>query len=715
MNSISNKKLKERISAKYLRTLIVMTFFLCLPAFIYPVVTITSAVSAKGNCYVAGGNLTITINATNPTSWAALHAMVIGSVDTVLDHALNGGGPDDGLFGMAGAGDTCKPSWASTLLLAAGANGGTSVTGYQLIVPVPLSYTTGGTGTRTFIVATDNTSAGLTIGQYYSSGFNTAYITLPECSLDTPTVTFTSTPTVPHICNTGFSDYGATAIVCVNITNNTPTNTPTKTSTATFTNTYTYTATPTNTSTKTFTFTSTDTPTSTATPTFTFTATNTATPTQSFTFTNTNTSTATPTFTFTSTKTATPTQSFTFTNTNTSTATPTFTYTFTSSSTSTKTDTPTQTSTFTSSYTKTATPTSTATPTNTSTYTVTSTFTDTYTSSATPTVTPTSPPYPYLLKIAIYNEAGELVRNIGSSPTNNSINQIILSTGGQTNVTLMTTQYPLSIYLPGIETPNNAGSGGTDFIWNAVNNANQTTGNGVYYIKFEELDMYGHTNVLIKEITVMVVQEYVEVCIFNSAGEKIKSIRDYKDVTNTKISLKVGINDNGQVYVAKGNNNINITYGTNLNEYVIWDGLNDQGIAVTPGSYEVQVSVVSTQGRTVVAAKSIVLLSEKITYMKGVSIQPNPYSSSIAGLKQIKFAWVSGIDTGWMNVTVYSMFGEKIRTLNATLESGFVVWDIKNIDNSRVSTGYYVVVFESKNSTGHFYRNIAKLAILGKR
>jgi len=457
---------------------------------------------------------------------------------------------------------------------------------------------------------------------------------------------------VPHVCNTGFSDYGATAIVCVNITNNTPTNTPTKTNTSTSTNTYTFTATPTNTSTKTFTFTFTDTPTSTATPTFSSTSTNTATPTQSFTFTN--------------------------------------------------------------SYTSTDTPTNTATPTNTNTYTITSTFTETFTRSATPTITPTSPAYPYLLTIAIYNEAGELVRSLGSSPTNDTIRKIILSTGGQTDVTLMTTQYPLSIYLPGVETPETAGSGGTGFEWNSANNANQIIGSGVYYIKFEELDMYGHTNVLIKEITVMVVQEYVEVSIFNSAGEKIKTIRDYKDVTNVKISLKVGKDDNGQVYVVKGNNNINITYGTN-NEYVIWDGLNDQGNAVGAGSYEVQVNVVSTQGRTVVAAKSIVLLSEKTSYMQSVSILPNPYTTSILGLRQIKFVWVSGTETGWMNVTVYNMAGEKVRTLNATLESGSVVWDVKSADNSRISTGYYVVIFESKNSTGHFYRNIAKMAILGKK
>ena len=498
-------------------------------------------------------------------------------------------------------------------------------------------------------------------------------------------------PVIPVISNEVF-----VTLLC-----STPTNTPTSTSTATFT------ATATNTPTKTSTYTFTASPTKTSTPT------NTATPTQSFTSTNTNTSTATPTSTSTSTNTATPTQSFTFTNTNTSTATPTFSSTFTFSSTSTSTATPTQSFTFTSSFTHTATPTSTATPTNSSTYTVTSTFTVTFTSSATPTITPTSPPFPYLLKIAIYNEAGELVRFIGSSPTNNTINQIILSTGGQSNVTLMTTQNPLSIYLPNVETPNNLGDGGTNFEWNSNNNANQTTGSGVYYIKFEELDMYGHTNVLIKEITVMVVQEYVEVCIFNSAGEKIKTIRDYKDVTNTKISLKVGKDDNGQVYVVKGNNDINITYGTNLNEYVIWDGLNDQGTAVGAGSYEVQVSVVSTQGRTVVAAKSIVVLSEKVTYMKDVSIIPNPYSRNILDLKPIKFAWVAGTETGWMSVTVYNMAGEKVRTINATLESGSVLWDVKSGENSRIAAGYYVAVFESKSTTGHLDRKTAKLAIIG--
>ena len=158
------------------------------------------------------------------------------------------------------------------------------------------------------------------------------------------------------------------------------TSTPTPTFTATPTYTATPSASPTPTATRTFTPTYTATPS--ATPTVTFTATRSSTPTYTLTHTPTPTLTATPTRTLTNT----PTSTFTWTPTATPTPTQTFTSTYTLTATPTSTATPTRTNTFTSTWTPTGTPTFTATPT------ATQTFTFTWTPTSTPTITPSATP-----------------------------------------------------------------------------------------------------------------------------------------------------------------------------------------------------------------------------------------------------------------------------------------------------------------------------------
>lgn len=271
----------------------------------------------------------------------------------------------------------------------------------------------------------------------------------------------------------------------------------------------------------------------------------------------------------------------------------------------------------------------------------------------------------------------------------------------------------LSIYLDGITTPDNPLGDGTTFTWNCNTDANQTVSSGIYYIKFEEQDVYGHTDVVIKEISIMAVQQYVEVSIFNSAGELVRTLKQNKDMNNTSISLKVG--DKGVVVLEKGGNNINITYGTGLTDYMSWDGLNDHGIAVTSGNYEVQVNVVTDQGRSTVVSKTITIISENAPYIGYVSILPNPYVGSESQTKQIKFAWVPGQETGSMNVTVYNVIGEKVKSFDAPLQTGYVLWDLKTGDDSKAANGYYAVVFQSKNSAGRLDRKTLKLAIMGKK
>jgi hypothetical protein len=586
---------------------------------------------------------------------------------------------------------------------------------------------------------------------YTATSTRTPTPTYTNTNSPTPTYTATSTRT-PTPTFTDTNTFTPTFTASVTISSNTPTDTPTftvtytatptytDTKTYTPTSTYTNTRTPTNTFTDTYTVTFTptytdtytDTPTITVTsentPTVTPTITPTYTATNTFTPTYTNTNTYTPTATFTATRTYTPTYTNTLTYTDTPlntatvtmTFTPTRTVTDTFTFTRTLTDSPTQTSTFTYTSTPTPTPTNTDTPTDTPTPTPTSTFTDTPTITPTPTITQTEEPFPYILTITLYNEAGEVVKVLAQDVTNMPLTNILVTAGGVTNPATITSDTPVQITLPGMDTPNTQGSGVDPvYVWNPINQQSQDVSPGVYYIKVEETDTYGHVAAIIKDITVMKIEQYVEVNIFNAAGELVRNIREYKTTLDQQISLGVAdyivIQNDGTV------KNGTVKYGTNLGEAMQWDGKNQTGDIVTNGVYEVQVIVKTNQGSMLEASKTVIVLREDKVYLDKLVIQPNPYSkdkkNNPAGIVLFKWATKNGTpEPGHAVIRIYNVAGELVKELKGDLAAGGstgISWDLKTNGGNILSTGFYAVMLEGKSLTGYIDRKTAKLAIIG--
>jgi hypothetical protein len=474
------------------------------------------------------------------------------------------------------------------------------------------------TNTNTPTNTNTNTPTNTPTNTYTHTSTNTITNTFTNTDTNTPTNTVTNTRTDTPT-NTATNTDTPTGTPPPTWT---PTNTPTNTNTFTSTNTPTNTNTVTNTSTNTAT--NTDTPTGTPPPTWT----PTNTPTNTNTFTNTN----TPTNTYTVTNTNTPTN--TRTNTNTPTDTPTNTNTFqpTSTNTNTPTNTPTRTNTptntftytntntFTFTNTLTNTATNTNTPTNTPTFTETFTPTYTPTRTATPTITMTLPPFPYIIKIGIYNSAGELVKTVAEKRASDVVGEIKLIKDGN-EVNYVNAGAMVEIQIPGVETPDNIGNGMSVFYWYGTNDGGQNVDNGVYYIKVEERDGYGHTNVVIKDISVINVEEYVEVNIFNSAGEKVKTIKENKYFMPEKINLKI----NDMIILEKTGGEVVVRYGEEPDAYMIWDGKNSKGEIVSNGTYEIQVVTRTSEGKLKYASKTVIILNEATEeIIKEVKAIPNP-------------------------------------------------------------------------------------------
>ena len=270
----------------------------------------------------------------------------------------------------------------------------------------------------------------------------------------------------------------------------------------------------------------------------------------------------------------------------------------------------------------------------------------------------------------------------------------------------------LQISLPGVGSPQ---QDNVSFYWDATNNQGQQVSNGVYYIKVEEKDPYGHVKTITREITALQTGNFTELKVFNSAGELVRLIRDYTgqwsgerliiDVPDV-IQMK-NIDDSG----------INVRYGEKEGLSIFWDGKNSAGRRVTSGSYEIQITV-NYNGLFYNSAKTVVLLDEQEKIIESIAVSPNPFRGDTGS---VRFTWqlentallTESGKTGRVKIRVYNIAGENVQILEAPLEKGFALWEIGGIRRGyKTASGIYIYVIEAVNNRGHFDRETGKMAIM---
>jgi len=330
-----------------------------------------------------------------------------------------------------------------------------------------------------------------------------------------------------------------------------------------------------------------------------------------------------------------------------------------------------------------------------------------------------------VLTINLYNEAGELVRTVAHTRTSNLISTVGIyaknlndpDTAYQETKNVATSQKML-LYFAGIETPGTVGLGYSDFYWYVDNDASQMLNSGMYYMKFEQKDEYGHTNIIVEEIHVIRVEEYVELNIFNSGGELVRKVREYRTPSSQRVSLAI----KDILVIEKDGSMISIPYGTGVNDLIKWDGLNNLGKAVSSGTYEIQVVVKTSDNKYIEATKTVVILNEGKKYLEDIKIIPNPYTTQDRKEgRELVITWKAGTaNNGETTVKIYNMAGELVKSFNAEMQISFmgintgmggVSWNMRTASNDYIASGYYVVVVETKNDEGYIDRKVEKLAI----
>ena len=372
--------------------------------------------------------------------------------------------------------------------------------------------------------------------------------------------------------------------------------------------------------------------------------------------------------------------------------------------------------TYTATFTLTDTPTFTATPTFTMTFTPTDTptdtptFSDTPTRTATPTITATPMPFPYLITLGVYNEAGELVKTIASDPTSNNFTTVLFDINGVSNATIMTNNAVFDIYLANVFTPSNLNAAGTLFTWDGTTNADQKAAPGDYIIKIQQTDGYGHVATLTRDVSVVQDENYMELKVYNEAGETVFSERDDNKIGPD--SLKLSVPD--VVIVKNSGNDIVVGYGAASGDSMSWNGVSNAGTVVTDGVYEFKVTEVLDSGRVLEASKSVNILTQGKKYFDSLIVSPCPYDGSKTGMQ---FKWnLSGttVESGTININIYDISGGLIKILAGKLEDGQLRWYGDTVGGQMASSGIYVAVLQGRDNYGYSDNKKIKIALLKK-
>ena len=207
---------------------------------------------------------------------------------------------------------------------------------------------------------------------------------------------------------------------------------------------------------------------------------------------------------------------------------------------------------------------------------------------------------------------------------------------------------------------------------------------------------------MIKDIFVINDDEYVEVRIFNSAGEIVRVIRESRAFNPETLALSVP----DVVAVAKDGAKIIMSYGGNPGDNFIWDGRNSAGLVVSNGAYEIQVVAVSADGKISTASKTVMLLNESRELFSGLKAYPNPFLEN-DGI--MTFAWQPKAE-GAVTLKIYNIAGQAVRRLTAKLADGSVPWDFRTDSGQAAAGGVYVCVFEAVSSDGYRKHEIIKIA-----
>ena len=299
----------------------------------------------------------------------------------------------------------------------------------------------------------------------------------------------------------------------------------------------------------------------------------------------------------------------------------------------------------------------------------------------------------YLVKINVYNEAGEIVKTILVQRYSQPVNNVSL----QSSDTLVSINDTINIVYDGVVI-------GT---WNGTNNAGQEVTNGKYYITIDNIDNNGTVTSVTKPAMVARHLANVDVEVYNSAGEVIRHLEQFTaDAVTLATNVDISLEHHHFPQLPGGpNSSMDITLpgGTTL----VWNGTNDNGQIVTNGQYFIVVNSNDGQGGDSIVTKEVTVFHKGLNIAGGVVlVYPNPESNRVDG-SQVTFA-ANAASALTLKVNIYTLAGELVARVEGQPGTSQLTW---NFSGRGLATGLYLADIEIYDSTGAMQRQVSKIAI----
>lgn len=303
----------------------------------------------------------------------------------------------------------------------------------------------------------------------------------------------------------------------------------------------------------------------------------------------------------------------------------------------------------------------------------------------------------YTVHIGVYNEAGELVKQIwvqrlSEEITNFSIfeSPTITSLHGQIYIEYQGTQIAT---------------------WDGTNNNGDPVTNGAYYLKVDNIDPFGVDTSVSQMVTVSRSLAKVQVYIYNEAGEIVRTLLTYVDdpsnvsFSNVTLSASVISPTLSGTPTSGTNNLVHITTDSGMN--LVWDGKNNDGTIVANGHYELEIHWQDGNGNDVVITRGILVQVGSQSFTDGkVTAQPNVLTR---GATKTTFVMNSS-SPFTLKVWIYDVAGELLagKVTRGELNSNSVT-----VDMSGVASGIYMGVVELTDASGgNAGRQVCKVLVI---
>jgi uncharacterized repeat protein (TIGR01451 family) len=296
----------------------------------------------------------------------------------------------------------------------------------------------------------------------------------------------------------------------------------------------------------------------------------------------------------------------------------------------------------------------------------------------------------YKVQVAVYNGAGELVKDIWVQELSQEVKAFSLAGATITSLEGKTTVMV---------------GGQIIASWDGTNQAGNPVSNGVYYLQVTNTDPYGVVTNVSQTVTVSRAIAQVQVDVFNEAGEIVKHLYSYADDEGNaplgQVQLSTGmIAPRVGTPVPGGNNSVTIQFnGTS----VVWDGTGDAGAIVTNGTYQIEVYWTGGNGGQDVVSKSVVV-------QRGANLSMN-VTAAPSLLKGVTTTMVKVNANMALTLTVslYDTAGELVKAP----VTGAVGSNQAALDASGLASGLYLAVVNLADINGNFIQQqTTKIVVL---